>query len=70
MNEGTPIRFTFRDDDSGHWYLVPLDELAEFQACLDKSDEDEGKEFNQRYAEYMIQSHPSHYSFENPIRGN
>jgi hypothetical protein len=64
----TAGRFTFRDDDDGHWYLVPMDELEEFQAGLDVSDLDECACFNEKYESYRISSHPSHYSFTDPIR--
>ena len=52
-------------DDSGHWYLLPENELREFMRLIDKlsdSDEDEfdvvADVINRRYAKFRLSGGP------------
>jgi hypothetical protein len=60
------FRFSFEQDDSGHWYAIPAGMKSEFNVwVIYMSDEDavyvpwEGEEFNQ----YRLSRHPSSYTF-------
>ena len=67
-------RFTFVKDDSSHWYLVPLDELKDYEDLL-QSIEDLNQfseeyyeleaKFINKYDKYRINS-AYQYSFTNP----
>jgi len=61
------MKKVFTQDDDGHWYLVPVDEIDEFDSFMEDYDDerDYGTEQYNRYMDYRIDGCPSHYSVEN-----
>ena len=59
------MRFTLQSDDDGHWYLVPVEQLAAWGAWLALDPEEEDAWLAPDFAR-PINGSPSNVSFENP----
>lgn len=57
-------KFRFIQDDSCHWYLIPLNRTREFDDLMAGGEETEA-EFNNKFSEFRSM-HPSQYFVENP----
>lgn len=65
-------RFCFKQDESSHWYMVPVEKLERFDNLLYHWDElgykdeyDAAGAFDREMGQYICQS-PSDYTFANP----
>ena len=56
-------KFVLLQDDSSHWYCVPIEKEAEFEQWLD--DVENLRAIRSKYDEYRLTMHLSSYSFEN-----
>jgi hypothetical protein len=61
-----PERFTFRQDDACHWYLVPVRRLKAWDKWYERGYPD-GK-VGAEMEGYRVDGCPAFYSFENPER--
>jgi isopenicillin N synthase-like dioxygenase len=63
------MRFRLVQDDSSHWYSIPADKRAEFDAwCAsferEEEDDDDYRYEGEDFEEYSLNMHPSNYTFE------
>lgn len=59
-----PVKFCFVQDESCHWYMIPVSKLARFLHLL--KDDTDGQELDAEFAKYLTGGGISHVAFENP----
>lgn len=60
------MKYCFRRDDDGHWYLIPVERSKLFSELLESGlENDDYCDFCNEFDEYRIDS-PQHFTFENP----
>lgn len=62
---GNQPRFRFVQDDSCHWYAIPADKEAAFEAWVSAMQYDEYYESSDHedFSDFRLDLHPSSYSF-------
>lgn len=64
--EARYTRYTFRDDNDGHSYLLPVDKIKAFELWLEDTD---SEDFDcERFSEFYINGLIEQVSFERPRR--
>lgn len=49
----------FKQDNDGHWYIIPEEREKEFESVLQSGD---NKDFNDKFWGYMCGTYPSYFS--------
>ena len=55
------VKMCLVQDDSSHWYCIPVNDREAFERWADDSDDDTVLDFD----EYRLNMHVSNYCFEN-----
>lgn len=64
------MRYKFKNDGDGHWFLIPVELDAEFNRLLHEGENDYYAEFNNKFEEFYTGCSPSSYTFTDPEYGD
>jgi hypothetical protein len=67
MKNNKEGRYVFRDDEDGHTFLVPLDDVVLFEKMMEKAyASDNFSKFEKKFGHLRCEYHMSCYSFTDP----